>query len=80
MARSENENFAIRQKTEEMISLGYPTEQAQAIAFRMYRDGELIIPKMKLDRKTQQTKNKMRAARAANTILMLYQLAKRLSK
>lgn len=80
MARSENENFAIRQKTEEMISLGYPTEQAQAIAFRMYRDGELIIPKMKLDRKTQQTKDKMRAARAANTILMLYQLAKRLSK
>jgi hypothetical protein len=80
MARSENENFAIRQKTEEMISLGYPTEQAQAIAFRMFRDGELIIPKMKLDRKTQQTKDKMRAARAANTILMLYQLAKRLSK
>ena len=80
MARSENENFAIRQKTQEMISLGYPTEQAQAIAFRMFRDGELIIPKMKLDRKTQQTKDKMRAARAANTILMLYQLAKRLSK
>ena len=80
MARSENENFAIRQKTEEMISLGYPTEQAQAIAFRMFRDGELIIPKIKLDRKTQQTKDKIRAARAANTILMLYQLAKRLSK
>ena len=80
MARSESENFAIRQKTEEMISLGYPTEQAQAIAFRMWRDGELIIPQMKLDRKTQQTKDKMRAARAANTILMLYQLAKRLSK
>ena len=80
MARSESENFAIRQKTEEMISLGYPTEQAQAIAFRMFRDGELIIPRMKLDRKTQQTKDKMRAVRTANTILMLYQLAKRLSK
>ena len=79
MARSENENFAIRQKTEEMIALGYPTKQAQAIAFRMYRDGELIIPKMKLDSKTQQTKDKMRAARAANTILILYQLAKKLS-
>lgn len=74
------ENFAIRQKTEEMIALGYPTEQAQAIAFRMYRDGELTIPKIKLDKKTQQTKDKMRAARSANSILILYQLAKKLTK
>lgn len=80
MPRSQSENFAIRQKTEEMISLGYPTEQAQAIAFRMWRDGELIIPEMKLDKQTQQSKDKMRLARTANTILMLYQLAKRLSK
>jgi len=63
-----------------MIALGYPTEQAQAIAFRMFRDGELIIPEMKLDKQTQQSKDKMRLARTANTILMLYQLAKRLSK
>ena len=80
MPRSQSENFAIRQKTEEMISLGYPTEQAQAIAFRMWRDGELIIPEMKLDKQTQQSKDKMRLARTANTILVLYQLAKRLSK
>lgn len=80
MPRSQAENFAIRQKTEEMIALGYPTEQAQAIAFRMYRDGELIIPEIKLDKQTQQSKDKMRTARTTNTILLLYQLAKRLSK
>ena len=80
MSRTQSENFAIKQKTQEMIALGYPTEQAQAIAFRMFRDGELIIPKMKLDKKAQQAKDKMRVARTANTILLLYQLAKRLSK
>ena len=80
MPRSQSENFAIRQKTEEMIALGYPTEQAQAIAFRMWRDGELIIPEMKLDKQTQQSKDDMRLARTANAILMLYQLAKKLSK
>jgi len=80
MARSENDNFAIRQKTEEMIALGYPTKQAQAIAFRMYRDKELIIPETKMDRETLQAKTKMRAARSANAILLLYQLAKQLSK
>lgn len=80
MARSESENFAIRKKTEEMIALGYPSRQAQAIAFRMYRDGELTIPKIKIDKRTQQSKDKMRAARATNSILLLYQLAKRLSK
>jgi len=63
-----------------MIALGYPTEQAQAIAFRMFRDGELIIPEMQLDKQTQQSKDDMRLARTANAILMLYQLAKKLSK
>jgi hypothetical protein len=63
-----------------MIALGYPTEQAQAIAFRMWRDGELIIPEMKLDKQTQQSKDDMRLARTANAILMLYQLAKKMSK
>ena len=80
MPRSQSENFAIRQKTEEMIALGYPTEQAQAIAFRMFRDGELIIPEMQLDKQTQQSKDDMRLVRTANAILMLYQLAKKMSK
>jgi len=77
--RTQSENFAIRQKTEEMIAQGYKTEQAQAIAFRMYRDGELLIPDMKLGKQAQQDKNKMLASRSANAIYLLYRLAKALS-
>ena len=80
MPRSENENFAIRQKTEEMIAQGYPTKQAQAIAFRMYRDGELLIADAKLDKKAQKAKDQIRASRASNAIFLLYQLAKAMSK
>lgn len=78
--RTQAENFAIRQKVVEMQNAGYPTEQAQAIAFRMYRDGELIISEIKTDKATQQQHQQMRTARTINSIFALYQLAKRAFK
>ena len=43
--RTPQENEAISEKIELLISEGFPEEQATAIAFRMFRDGELSIPK-----------------------------------
>ena len=45
MARSAEANEAISEKVDLLLSEGYPIAQATAIAFRMYRDGELKIPK-----------------------------------
>ena len=64
--RTPAENQAISQKADEMISLGYPPEQAVAIAFRMFRDGELSFveedkrtpEQMEQIRKQQQLKMK----------------------
>ena len=78
--RTQAENFAIRQKVVEMQNAGYPTEQAQAIAFRMYRDGELIISEMKTDNATRQQHDALRTARTVNTIFAIYQLAKKIMK
>ena len=43
--RTPQENEAISEKIEVLIAEGFPEEQATAIAFRMFRDGELFIPK-----------------------------------
>lgn len=43
--RTPQENEAISEKIELLISEGFPEEQATAIVFRMFRDGELSIPK-----------------------------------
>ena len=39
--RTEQENFAIKEKVEELISQGIREDRAIAAAFRMFRDGEL---------------------------------------
>lgn len=44
-SRTPQENEAISEKVELLISEGFPEHQAIAIAFRMFRDGELSIPK-----------------------------------
>ena len=41
--RTPEENEAISNKVDLLMSEGYPLEQATAIAFRMFRDGELTI-------------------------------------
>ena len=43
--RTAQENEAISDKIQLLIQEGFPEHQATAIAFRMYRDGELDIPK-----------------------------------
>ena len=42
-SRTPEENEAISNKVDLLISEGYPLEQATAIAFRMFKDGELTI-------------------------------------
>ena len=43
--RTAQENQAISDKIQLLIQEGFEEQQATAIAFRMYRDGELTIPK-----------------------------------
>lgn len=43
--RTPEENEAISDKVEVLLSEGYEIDQATAIAFRMFRDGELTIPR-----------------------------------
>ena len=46
-SRTPQDNKAIREKAQEMMGNGYPPEQAIAIAFRMFGDGELspsVVP------------------------------------
>lgn len=45
MARTEIENYAISRKIVRLMREGYPQKQATAIAFRMFKDGELPIPR-----------------------------------
>ena len=78
--RTREENWAIHKATEEFIQQGYPTAQAQAIAFRMYRDGELFIPEQTVSKETQQKHDSMRTSRTINSIFLLYQLAKKTFK
>ena len=43
--RTPQENEAISNKVDTLLSEGYPIDQATAIAFRMFHDGELVIAK-----------------------------------
>jgi type III secretory pathway lipoprotein EscJ len=57
MARSDLENYAISRKIVILMREGYPQRQATAIAFRMFKDGELNIPSEQ-SRKSKQQKRK----------------------
>lgn len=45
MARTEIENYAISRKIVRLMREGFGQKQATAIAFRMFKDGELPIPR-----------------------------------
>ena len=62
MARSKAANEAISDKVQVLLREGYPTSQAQAIAFRMYRDGELRYSKPPKKRRKGHNQNKVKAA------------------
>ena len=67
------ENLVISQKVDEYIREGYPLEQAQAISFRQYRDGELKIPKLN---RQQSRAIKQQRERQIQGLMLLYNLGK----
>jgi hypothetical protein len=75
--RTPEENQAISDKVDLLLSEGYPLEQATAIAFRMYRDGELYIPRrtrMEYRSTRTRTKSLIQAMKEASVMLGLDKL------
>lgn len=52
--RTQIEDYAISRKIVRLMREGYPQKQATAIAFRMFKDGELNIPTEQKRRSNQQ--------------------------
>jgi hypothetical protein len=73
--RTQAENFAISQKVKLLMQEGYEEDQATAIAFRMFRDGELKIVKQRVSAPARDQQNAMRKANTANLIYQLFKLA-----
>lgn len=57
--RTQLEDYAISRKIVILMREGYPQRQATAIAFRMWKDGELNIPS---EQSRQQNKEKRKEA------------------
>ena len=74
--RTRAENWAINNRVQEYIRQGYPLKQAQAIAFRQYKDNELEIPKTEQDRESIKKHDALRTSRTGNAIYLLYRLAR----
>lgn len=58
MARSPLEEYAISRKIVKLMREGYGQQQATAIAFRMFRDGELNLPKTQKQIKEEREKRR----------------------
>lgn len=58
--RTPIEDYAISRKIVRLIREGFPQDQATAIAFRMFKDGELPIPQ-EPKKKKQTRKQRMDA-------------------
>ena len=72
--RSPEENEAISDKVEVLLSEGFEIDQATAIAFRMFRDGELSIPRetsQEYKRQRRKKKSLIQEIRAAAEFLGL---------
>ena len=64
--RTPQENFAIKEKVEELVAQGIREDRAIAAAFRMYRDGELqgdIQNTPVLDERQQRIRRELRRRR-----------------
>lgn len=72
--RTETENFYINQEVQLQIQAGYPIKQAQAIAFRKFREGELFIPDIQTE--TPPGLKKERQKMTTNSLDGLYLLFK----
>ena len=72
--RTPQENEAISKKVELLLSEGYKIDQATAIAFRMFRDGELNILKetsQTYKRQREKKKSLLEQMKAAAALLGL---------
>ena len=76
--RTPAENQAISREADEMISLGYPPEQAVAIAFRKFRDGELSF--VEEDRRTPEQMKQIKRQQELKMkgLYALFMLAKKI--
>ena len=62
MARSKEQNRIISMKVNLLMNEGYELKQAQAIAFRMFREGELMYSKQPKRRRKGYNKKKVSIA------------------
>ena len=74
MARSDNDNAAIYKKMQLLQSEGMPKKQATAVAFRMYRDGEILIPQRQ---PSPRRNRKSKLAKRATAIAAMFAGTKR---
>ena len=65
--------MVISEEVDKHMSDGYPLEQAQAIAFRKFRDGELTIPQVQIS-KAQQKKISETRANQLKGLFLLWKL------
>ena len=72
--RTKDENLAIKDKIKILMAEGYEESQATAIAFRMFRDGELDVVKRRMPRQATRAQDAMRKANTANAIYQLFKL------
>lgn len=72
--RTETENFYIKQEVQLQVQAGYPLKQAQAIAFRKFRDGELFIPNIQTQTPAEMKKERKKMTN--NSLSGLYLLFK----
>ena len=67
MARSTESNTAISRKIAKLVKEGFPQKQATAIAFRMYRSGEIKPVKKKTTKKAPKKPRTSRTTRTTRT-------------
>ena len=71
-SRTAQQNQAISDKIQLLVQEGFPENQATAIAFRMYRDGELDIPKE--SRVINGIQSKSKSKNLLNQMLLAFEL------
>jgi len=69
------ENLIISENVDKYLREGYPLEQAQAISFRKFRDGELTIPDITREQSKAIKQSKDNQIRGLLLLVKLGQLA-----
>lgn len=69
------ENLIISENVDKYLREGYPLEQAQAISFRKFRDGELTIPNVTREQSKAIKQSKTNQIRGLLLLFRLGQMA-----